>query len=271
MKKLPISISNLPEMIQGNYIYVDKTAYIEKLVSENKYCFLSRPRRFGKSLLVDTLQHLFEGNKTLFCDLYIHPHWDWHIKYPVLTFDLSKKRHKTVEDLKTYLLYQLENNQKRLGIQCNQVDDASFFFQDLIKNSRKKYQQKVVILVDEYDAPLLDHIMDTEGAKDIRSELDSFYSVIKGEDANLRFVLLTGVSKFSKVSIFSKLNNLDDIGMEAQFSALCGYTQTELEHYFSDHLQDVDLKKLKTWYNGYHWLGESVYNPFNILLFFLPH
>ena len=164
-------------------------------------------------------------------------------------------------------MYQLENNQKRLDIQCNQVDDVSFCFQELIRKAHKKYQQKVVILVDEYDAPLLDNITEIEAVKEIRSELDSFYSVIKGEDAHLRFVLLTGVSKFAKVSIFSKLNNLDDIGMEAQFSALCGYTQTELEHYFSDYLQDVDLKKLKQWYNGYHWLGESVYNPFDILLF----
>ena len=126
----------------------------------------------------------------------------------------------------------------------------------------------MVILVDEYDAPLLDNITEIEAVKEIRSELDSFYSVIKGEDTHLRFVLLTGVSKFAKVSIFSKLNNLIDIGMKSNFSALCGYTQTELEQYFSDYLQGVDKQNLKQWYNGYQWLGESVYNPFDILLFF---
>ena len=268
MKKLPLSISNLPEMIQGNYIYIDKTAYIETLVNENKYCFFSRPRRFGKSLLVDTLYHLFSSNENLFQDLSIYPHWDWSIKHPVLKFDLSKKRHKTAQDVKTYLLDQLATNQKRLNIHCNQVDDVSFCFQELIRKAYEKYQQRVVILVDEYDAPLLDNITKIETAKDIRSELDSFYSVIKGEDAHLRFVLLTGVSKFAKVSIFSKLNNLIDIGMQSNFSALCGYTQTELEQYFSDYLHGVNKKLLKQWYNGYQWLGESVYNPFDILLFF---
>ena len=125
-------------------------------------------------------------------------------------------------------------------------------------------------LIDEYDAPLLDHIVksNTEVAKEIRRNLQSFYSVIKGEDANLKFVLLTGVSKFSKVSIFSKLNHLIDIGMHTKFSALCGYTQNELESYFSDYLHDVNLDKIKNWYNGYQWLGEAVYNPFDILLFF---
>ena len=268
IKKLPIGLSSLEKMRTGNFVYVDKTAYIHQLTEGAGYYFLSRPRRFGKSLLIDTLHHLFAGNETLFQDLYIHPHWDWSIEYPVLKFDLSQERHKNAASLKIYLLNQLEINQQRLDIACKKSSNVSFCFQELIKKSREKYQQKVVILVDEYDAPLLDNITEIEAVKEIRRELDSFYSVIKGEDANLRFVLLTGVSKFSKVSIFSKLNNLDDIGMEAQFSALCGYTQTELEHYFADYLQDVDLKELKSWYNGYHWLGESVYNPFDILLFF---
>ena len=268
MKKLPISISNLPEMINNNFIYVDKTSYIKQLIDSNKYCFLSRPRRFGKSLLVNTLYHLFSANKKLFKNLYIHPYWDWSVQYPVLKFDLSKKTHKTPEGLNQYLLAQLEDNQQRLKIQCKRNHDATFCFNELIRKAREKYKQRVVILIDEYDAPLLDNINQTKTGKEIRTNLQSFYSVIKGEDANLKFVLLTGVSKFAKVSIFSKLNNLVDIGMNAKFSALCGYTQNELELYFSDYLHNVDKKELKSWYNGYHWFGESVYNPFNILLFF---
>jgi len=268
MKKLPISISNLPEIIQGDYIYVDKTPYIKKLVDNNKYCFLSRPRRFGKSLLVSTLQHLFAGNEKLFRHLFIHPHWDWSITYPVLKFDLSQETHKTAESLNKYLLQQLKFNQQRLNVECSEKDNVSFCFQELIRNAYKKYQQRVVILVDEYDSPILDHITDTEKSRVIRRELESFYSVIKGEDAYLKFVLLTGVSKFAKVSIFSKLNNLIDIGIKPAFSALCGYTQNELESYFADYLQGVDKEELKDWYDGYHWFGESVYNPFNVLLFF---
>jgi hypothetical protein len=268
MKKLPISISNLPEMINDNFIYVDKTAYIKQLIDGNKYCFLSRPRRFGKSLLVDTLYHLFLANEKLFKGLYIHPHWDWSISYPVLKFDLSKQTHKTPEGLNQYLLTQLKENQQRLGIECKYNNNVSFGFSELIQKAREKYQQRVVILIDEYDAPLLDLITQSEVGKEIRTNLQSFYSVIKGEDANLKFVLLTGVSKFTKVSIFSKLNNLVDIGMNPKFSALCGYTQNELESYFSDYLEGVDRQELKSWYNGYHWFGESVYNPFNILLFF---
>ncbi len=270
MKKLPIGISTLEKIINGHFVYVDKTAYIYDLTEGAGYYFLSRPRRFGKSLLLDTLQQLFEGHEKLFQGLYIHPLWDWSIQYPVLKFDLSKKTHKTPEGLNKYLLTQLEDNQKRLKIQCKRNNDAVFCLSELIRKAREKYQQRVVILIDEYDAPLLDHITNTntEIAKEIRSNLQSFYSVIKGEDANLKFVLLTGVSKFAKVSVFSKLNNLDDISMEEPFSALCGYTQNELESYFSDYLQDIDKAELKAWYNGYHWLGESVYNPFNILLFF---
>ncbi len=270
MKKLPISISNLPEMINDNFIYVDKTAYIKQLIDGNKYCFLSRPRRFGKSLLINTLYHLFSANEKLFKDLYIHPFWDWSIQYPVLKFDLSKETHRTPEGLNQYLLKQLQFNQQRLKVECKENNNVSFFFNELIRKVREKYQQRVVILIDEYDAPILDHITmsNTETGKEVRTNLQSFYSVIKGEDANLKFVLLTGVSKFAKVSIFSKLNNLVDIGMNAKFSALCGYTQNELESSFSDYLVGVDKQELKSWYNGYHWFGESVYNPFDVLLFF---
>jgi hypothetical protein len=268
MKKLPIGISTLAKMINGHFVYVDKTSYIHDLTEGAGYYFLSRSRRFGKSLLVDTLQQLFEGHETLFQGLYIQPFWDWSTQYPVLKFDLSKRTHKTPEGLNQYLLTQLRENQQRLKIQCTSNQDAAFYFSELIQKARQKYQQRVVVLIDEYDAPLLDHITQSEEGKEIRTNLQSFYSVIKGEDANLKFVLLTGVSKFTKVSIFSKLNNLVDIGMNPKFSALCGYTQNELELYFSDYLEGVDKSELKSWYNGYHWFGESVYNPFNILLFF---
>jgi hypothetical protein len=137
MKKLPISISNLPEMINDNFIYIDKTAYIKQLIDGNKYCFLSRPRRFGKSLLINTLYHLFSANEKLFHNLFIHPHWNWSVKYPVLKFDLSKQTHKTPEGLNKYLLQQLKENQQRLKINCKYNNDASFCFSELIQKSKK--------------------------------------------------------------------------------------------------------------------------------------
>ena len=278
MKKLPIGVSTLQKIRDDDCVYVDKTAYVQQLIESGTYYFLSRPRRFGKSLLVDTLYQLFQGNEALFRGLHIHPHWDWSVSYPVINISFASGDFTSRVGLERHIHYILRINQERLGVQCDDHDDITSCFNELIRNAKTKYGRNVVVLVDEYDKPILDNIeRSTELATEIRDTLRSFYSVIKGQDANIRFVLLTGVSKFSKVSLFSGLNNLNDITIDARYSAICGYTQIELEHIFADYLQGVDLNVMKRWYNGYGWLGERVYNPFDVLLFldkgkkYLPH
>lgn len=277
MKKLPIGISTLAKMVEGDYVYVDKTAYVRSLVETSGYYFLSRPRRFGKSLLVDTLHQLFEGNEALFRDLHIHPHWDWSVEYPVIVLRFGAGNLRNREELNRSIRHLLRINQQRLGVQCEEHNAVSICFAELILRAKAKYGRDVVVLVDEYDKPILDNISDPLVAAEMRDGLRDLYSVIKDNDAHIRFAFLTGVSKFSKVSLFSGLNNLEDITLDARYSALCGYTQVELEQHFSEPLQGTDLSLVQQWYNGYNWLGESVYNPFDILLFlskdkkFLPY
>ena len=266
MKKLPIGLNNLKEIIRDNYVYVDKTGYIYELITTGKYYFLSRPRRFGKTLTVDTLKNIFEGNKELFKGLYIYDRWDWSKKYPVIRIDFSGGNYTSEEKFNERVNYILKKNQDRLGISCNNYSPANCF-DYLVTKAYEEYRMPVVVLIDEYDKPILDNIENPEQAEKIRDLLANFYGVLKGLDGYLKFVFLTGVTKFSKVNLFSKLNNLDDITLDKRYSALCGYTQEELENYFSEHLQGADLEQVKLWYNGYSWLGEKVYNPFDILLF----
>ena len=276
MKKLPIGISTLARIITDDCVYVDKTAHIQTLLDAGSYYFLSRPRRFGKSLLVDTLHQLFAGNEPLFRGLHIHPHWDWSVQYPVISISFGAGQLANRAELDEKIGELLRLNQRLLGITCEEKS-LSGCFAELIRNVKEKYGRNVVILVDEYDKPLLDNITDTAVAMEMRNGLRNFYSVIKDNDASIRFAFLTGVSKFSKVSLFSGLNNLKDITLDSRYSALCGYTQTELEQYFGEHLQGADMPLVQRWYNGYNWLGESVYNPFDMLLFidggreFLPY
>ncbi len=266
-KKLPIGISSFVEIRSEPYYYVDKTHFVAKLVSEGKYYFLSRPRRFGKSLFVDTLKQAFLGRKELFQGLYLEKNWDWSVRYPVIHIDFGGRTLKGEEHLITYILEQLEKNQETLGVSCSKKTQYDSCFEELILKSYEKYKQKVVVLVDEYDKPILDCIEDRETAKAIRDVLKNFYSVLKPLDAQLKFVFLTGVSKFSKVSLFSGLNQLRDITISREYATICGYTQEELEEVFREELQDKDLKLIKCWYNGYSWLGEPLYNPFDVLLY----
>lgn len=276
MKKLPIGISTLQKIRDDNCVYVDKTAYVQQLVESGTYYFLSRPRRFGKSLLVDTLRELFQGNEALFRGLHIHPHWDWSVQHPVISLSFGGGEFRSVAALENKIGELLRINQQRWGITCQETTPAACFA-ELIRTAHARYGKTVVVLVDEYDKPILDAISNPAVALENRGLLRDLYSVIKDNDAHVRFALLTGVSKFSKVSLFSGLNNLNDITLDARYSALCGYTQTELEHTFAAYLQDVDLNVMKRWYNGYGWLGERVYNPFDVLLFldkgkeYLPH
>ena len=266
MKKLPIGLNSLEKIIKGNYLYVDKTKNILKLIDSGDYFFLSRPRRFGKTLTVDTLKHIFEGNKELFKDLYIYDKWNWEEKFPVIRIDFSGGDFSTKEKFEERAITVLEKNQRVLGIECTKKDPSNCF-EELILKAYEKYQKPVVVLIDEYDKPILDNIEKPELAEEIRDLLSNFYGVIKGLDEYLRFVLLTGVSKFSKVNLFSKLNNLEDITVDPRFSDFCGYTEDDLDKYFSEYLKGTDREEIRKWYNGYSWLGERVYNPFDILLF----
>ena len=266
MKKLPIGIQTFSEIIEEDYVYVDKTGIAVDLVYSGKYYFLSRPRRFGKSLFVSTLQALFEGRRDLFTGLAAHDRWDWTTKYPVIKLSFAGVA-RTVADMKQDIENILKSNRKRLEITCERTEDIGGCFRELIEKSFERYGNKVVILVDEYDKLILDNLDQTEIALQAREILRDLYTTIKGADEFIKFTFLTGVSKFAKVSVFSGLNNLEEITLNEDYATICGYTRHDLETVFADHLQGADMEKVQEWYNGYNFLGERVYNPFDILLF----
>ncbi len=265
MKKLPIGIQTFSEIIQGNYYYINKTEVLFQLTDSGKYFFLSRPRRFGKSLFLDTLQEAFSGNMELFRGLYLENHWDWSVKHPVIKIDFGGGVHKVPTVLEQYIR-EILNEKARLESIPLQNETLGGIFRELILGLESKYSKKVVVLVDEYDKPILDNITETDRAREMRDILRNFYSVIKTSDAHIKFVFITGVSKFSKVNLFSGLNNIKDITLDSRSSSICGYTETELI-VFQDRLEGVNREELKSWYNGYNFLGEKVYNPYDILLF----
>lgn len=268
-KKLPIGIQTFSHIRAENHYYVDKTAFALKLANEGKYYFLSRPRRFGKSLFLDTLAELFAANEPLFRELYCHDRWDWSIKYPVIRLSFAEGRLFTAADLNTHIHDNLHENAERLGVVRDMpAEDVHLRFKHLIQDVVAHSGQNVVILVDEYDKPILDNLTNPELARAMREGLRNLYSVIKGQDAHIKFAFLTGVSKFSKVSIFSGLNNLRDITLSESYSALCGYTDADVDSVFAPELPGLDRQKIRDWYNGYNWTGESVYNPFDLLLLF---
>ncbi|MFA5479319.1 MAG: ATP-binding protein [Candidatus Muiribacteriota bacterium] len=267
MKKLPIGISTLDKIINGDCVYVDKTQTALNLIEDGGgYYFLSRPRRFGKSLFLDTLKEIFYGNKELFKGLHIYDKYSFE-KHPVINISFGSGKINSKDELNSKIMKIIIDNKRDLNLNFENLNNISQNFEELIYQAYKKYNKRVVILVDEYDKPILDNIEDKEIAREIRDELKGFYSVIKDSDEYLKFVFLTGVSKFSKVSLFSGLNNLNDITLNPNYATICGYTQTELEEKFREHLKGQDFDKIREWYNGYKWLGESVYNPFDILLF----
>ncbi len=266
MKKLPIGIQTFKNLIEEGYYYVDKTRFIKRLVDEGKYYFLSRPRRFGKSLFLSTIKSAFLGQKELFRELHLEDNWDWDQSYPVVDISFGSGVMRHVEDLGIRFGTILDNHSAAHQIRLKQEDLRERFF-ELLQKINKKYNCQIVVLIDEYDKPILDNIDNPETALAIREELKNLYSIIKDSDPYMKLVLITGVTKFSKVSLFSGLNNLNDISLDESYSPICGYTQTELVKVFSERLQDVDLDELKNWYNGYNWSGDEVYNPFNILLY----
>ena len=276
MKKLPLAITTFADIRdkEQNYLYVDKTEIAWQLIDRGKYYFLSRPRRFGKSLFIDTLSDLFKGKKELFKGLAVYEQWDWSVSYPVINISLNTGSFSTESGIIERILDILDRIKNHLGVSCKKKHSIPSCFTELIENVYEKYQQKVVILIDEYDKPILDNITHKETALIAREILKSFYSVIKDNDQYLKFVFITGVSKFSKMNLFSGLNNLTDITTRPEYAAICGYTHHDIKTTFKEHLKEVDLEKLKQWYNGYDYLGgeeNRVYNPYDILLFIDNH
>lgn len=277
IKKLPIGIQTFKKLIHDNCVYVDKTREILELIQSGQYFFISRPRRFGKSLLVSTLYEIFSGNRELFKEFYIYDKIEWKA-HPVIHLDCSVISRENEEQLKYGLLYFVENLASHHQIELG-ARDYDMAFRELIIKLSKKYQEKVVVLIDEYDKPIIDFIDNIEVARKNREVLRNFYGMLKGSDPYLRFVFLTGVSKFARVSIFSGLNNLDDITIDSRFSTIAGLTQNEVEMYFPEYLielqkqeglsQEELLEQIQFWYNGYSWDGVTqVYNPFSLLNLF---
>ena len=266
-KLLPIGIQTFREIREGGYYYVDKTGFALRLINEGKYYFLSRPRRFGKSLFLDTLAELFSAHQPLFQGLEAQDRWDWDRRYPVIRISFADGVLQNREQLDEKIVELLSDNEARLGV-SSPHRSLSGRFSGLISAAATRYGERVVVLVDEYDKPILDNLTQPDRARELRDGLRNLYSVIKGADADVRFALLTGVSKFTKVSLFSGLNNLNDITVDARYSALCGYTETDLDTVFAPELEGLDRDRIRIWYNGYNWTGEAVYNPFDVLLLF---
>lgn len=277
MKLLPLGIQTFSDIINGGYLYIDKTGYIPDLVTTHRYAFLSRPRRFGKSLFLSTLHEFFSGNRELFKGLALYDHADWQ-KYPVLHLDLSDMSTNGFEAFRKSLLRTISSIYEEHGLTPD-TDDVADLFSTLIAGLSKKHDKRVVILIDEYDKPITDNIDQPETALLIRDLLRSFFGRMKGNDRHIRFALLTGVSKFAKVSLFSGLNQISDISLDPRFSTLLGYTQDDLESSFSERIpelaQTIDMPKdallseIRSWYNGYSWDGKvSLYNPYSILSLF---
>ena len=238
------------------------------MVEDGKHYFLSRPRRFGKSLFLDTLKELFEGNEPLFEGLAIHEHWDWSVRRPVVRLDFGSGHFGDPDSLHQDMMAQLDAIEREAGI-TPRYDAAPLRFRHLLRTLHESTGRRVAVLVDEYDKPILDALDTPAVARANRDSLHGLYSTVKSSDAHIKFTLLTGVSKFSKVSLFSGLNNLKDITLDPRYSAVCGYTDADLDAVFAPELPGLDRDEIRDWYNGYGWLGEErVYNPFDILLLF---
>lgn len=276
-KLYPIGIQTFSEIRTNDNLYIDKTAYIYRMAnSDGKYFFLSRPRRFGKSLLVSTLLSYFEGRKELFKGLAIDNLEKEWAEYPVLHFDLSGGKHQEEDQLNRYLDFILKDNERRFGVECDAVD-ANVRLANLIASVYKKTGKQVVVLIDEYDAPLLDVVHQDERLESLRHLMRNFYSPLKQCEPMLRFVFLTGITKFSQLSIFSELNNITNISMDEAYAGICGITKEELLTQMSD---DIDrlaeklsitrenaIQQLKDNYDGYHFTYPSpdIFNPYSLL------
>ena len=268
-RKLPIGLQSFRRIREQDCYYVDKTPHIRRLIDAGDYWFLSRPRRFGKSLLLDTLKCLFQGSEELFRGLDIHPHWDWSLQHPVVRLSFGGK-YNAPGDVERSALNQLAIIERNAGLTLSpSLDTGPERLQDLLDRLHRSTGQQVVVLVDEYDKPILDVLENPQLAKANRDWLRGFYGIVKDSAEHVRFVFVTGVSMFSKVSLFSGLNNLEDVTLDPQYATVCGYTDNDLDQVFAPELEGLNREEIRRWYNGYHWLGqEKVYNPFDVLLLF---
>ncbi len=276
LKKLPIGIQDFKKLREENCVYVDKTEVIHKLITEGKYYFLSRPRRFGKSLTISTLNEIFEGNQELFKGLFIYDKIEWK-KRPIIRVDFTTSGYREI-GLDNAIKSMLANNASKYEISLTKKDNRGMFG-ELIQALANKFGEKVALLIDEYDKPIIDNLSDFPKADEHREILKDFYGIIKPMDPYLHFVILTGVTKFSKVAIFSDLNNLNDITTHADYGKIVGLTKEEIDENFKEYLELVCEKmsltkseldeKMRFWYNGYSWnFSDFVYNPFSVLKFF---
>ena len=267
-RRLPVGIQTFREIREEGHYYVDKTGHAARMARQGKYYFLSRPRRFGKSLLVDTLKELFEGNEKLFRGLAIHRGWDWSVRHPVAWFRFGSGEYGNPDGVREDAELQLAAMERRARLKPVRAG-PSLRFRELIERLHERAGQRVVVLVDEYDKPILDALPQPKVARANRDFLRSLYGVIKDCDAGIRFGFLTGVSKFSKTGLFSGLNNLNDITLDPRYGTICGYTDDDLDTVFAPELGGLDRDEVRRWYNGYSWRGtEKVYNPFDILQLF---
>ncbi len=273
----PIGIQNFEKIRKEGYTYVDKTALIHRLVTTGTYYFLSRPRRFGKSLLISTMEAYFKGKKELFEGLAMEQlEKDWS-EYPVLHLDLNGKEYDSPQALTKNINYYLSLWDKELATDTSSVNDIDIRFKQIIDIACEKTGKKVVILIDEYDKPIVDNLGNPELADNFKKTLQGFYSVLKAKDGQIRFGFLTGVSKIGKLSVFSGLNNLTDISIEPEYSDVCGISEEDLHKYFDESVAELAeannlsidecYGKLKDMYDGYHFSEESdgMYNPFSLL------
>ena len=276
-KLYPIGIQTFERIRKEDMFYVDKTAYVYRMThTDGTFFFLSRPRRFGKSLLVSTFQSYFEGKKDLFKGLAIERLEHESHSYPVLHFDMSLGKHMDKEQLNIFLNYQLEDNEKKYGINSHR-EGVNNRFADLIKTVYQQTGKQVVILIDEYDAPLLDVVHESENLEALRNTMRNFYSPLKGCEPMLRFVFMTGITKFSQLSIFSELNNIRNVSMDEPYAGICGITKDELLTQMAEGIDELSqhlelsredtLQELKHHYDGYHfcWPSPDVYNPYSLI------
>ncbi|MCF2645474.1 MULTISPECIES: ATP-binding protein [Prevotellaceae] len=277
LKLYPIGIQTFERIRKEDKLYIDKTEYIYRMAhTSGTYFFLGRPRRFGKSLLVTTMQSYFEGKKELFKGLAIEKLEKEWTEYPVLHFDMSGGKHMDKEQLEEYLDYRLQEEEKKWGV-TKPVKGANNRLIDLINTAYEKSGKQVVVLIDEYDAPMLDVVHEKEQLDMLRNMMRNFYSPLKYSEAKLRFVFLTGITKFSQVSIFSELNNIINISMSDEYAGICGITKEELLTQMSEDIDELaksqeltreeTIAELKENYDGYHFSAKSpdVYNPFSLL------
>jgi hypothetical protein len=277
LQRLPIGTQSFEIIRSEKFLYVDKTEYALRMIRNNRVAFLSRPRRFGKSLMISTLHELFNGRKDLFEGLYIYDKWDWTSTNPVIRIDWTQIKSTSPEIIDKELMYLLQEYAQHYQVALT-AESAEGCFRGIIKALHEKFNRKTVILIDEYDKPITDNLLDKENLNSFIRTVHDFYQVMKGSDDHIQFVFLTGVSKFAGLSVFSALNNITDISLDPDYAAICGYSQQELEVNFDAHINSVAqrmnvskekiLEQIKYWYDGYSWDGKTfMYNPFSTLNF----